>query len=89
MTKLFSAATAIFFILFSTLAIQAQTIPLVPERTGHGATLLPSGKVLISGGVNETTALASSLLYDPTANAFTPTGALITPRTRSHLDPAE
>ncbi len=30
------------------LTVPAQTIPLLPERTGHGATLLESGKVLIT-----------------------------------------
>lgn len=80
MTKLFSALTALVFIVFGTLGVQAQTIPLLPERTGHGATLLPSGKVLISGGVNENATLSSALLYDPTTNVFTATGSMITPR---------
>ncbi len=80
MTKL-SSALAIAFSIFGTLAIQAQTIPLVPERTGHAASLLPSGKVLISGGVNETVTLSSALLYDPATNVFTPTGSMITART--------
>src|SRR5712691_5738500 len=48
----------------------AQTIPLSPERTGHAATLLNSGKVLIAGGVNETATIASALLYDPAIGAF-------------------
>ena len=80
MTKL-SSALAVAFSIFGTLAIQAQTIPLVPERTGHAATLLPSGKVLISGGANESVTLSSAVLYDPATNLITATGSMITART--------
>ena len=41
---------------------QAQsTIALNPERGAHGATLLNSGEVLITGGVNESATLNSAL----------------------------
>src|SRR4051812_38339273 len=56
------------------------TITLAPERLGHGATRLNSGKVLITGGVNENATLNSALLYDPSSGTFTPTGNLISPR---------
>ena len=56
------------------------TIALAPERAGHNATVLTSGKVLITGGVNETAALDSALLYDPATGNFTPTGTMTTPR---------
>jgi hypothetical protein len=65
---------------FATLSLRAQTIPLVPERTGHAATLLQSGKVLITGGVNESATLASALLYDPATGLFTATGSMVTAR---------
>ena len=39
------------------------TIPLSPNRAGAAQTLLPSGKVLITGGQNETAWLNSALLY--------------------------
>ncbi|MEO8045051.1 MAG: kelch repeat-containing protein [Spartobacteria bacterium] len=61
-------------------ALQAQTIPLSPERTGHTATLLNSGKVLIAGGVNETATIASSLLYDPANGTLVSTGSMVTAR---------
>lgn len=56
------------------------SIPLTPERSGHSDTLLPSGKVLIAGGVNETSVLDSALLYDPATGAFATTGRMTTPR---------
>ena len=45
-------------------------------RTGHTATLLPSGKVLIAGGAEETTQLATAELFDPITNTFTLTGSM-------------
>ncbi len=58
----------------------AQTIPLTPERTNQAASLLGSGKVLITGGLNETATLDSALLYDPGAGTIAPTGTMTTPR---------
>lgn len=39
-------------------------------RSGHTATVLPDGKVLVSGGNNATGELASSELYDPTTGQW-------------------
>jgi hypothetical protein len=50
------------------------TIPLSPNRAGAAQTLLPSGKVLITGGQNETAWLNSAVLYDPSSGTFTATG---------------
>ena len=71
-----------FFILalFAATTAPAQLIPLAPERTSHAATMLQSGKVLVTGGVNESTVLSSALLYDPATGAFAPTGSMTTPR---------
>src|SRR5450759_2447325 len=41
------------------------TASLVTPRTGHAATLLPDGKVLVAGGYGGNGALATAELYDP------------------------
>lgn len=43
-------------------------------------TLLPDGKVLITGGANENSVIASSELYNPITGTFDTTGSLNTPR---------
>jgi len=54
---------------------------MTAARFGHTMTLLPSGKVVIAGGENCTsatscTALGSAEVYDPDAGTFTSTGSL-------------
>ena len=48
-------------------------------RADHTATLLPSGKVLVAGGVNGG-ALSSAELYDPATGTWTATGSMGTAR---------
>ncbi len=43
----------------------ARPIVLSPERANHAASLMNDGRVLITGGVNESATLDSALLYDP------------------------
>ena len=49
-------------------------------RTGHTATLLADGKVLVSGGHNDSGLLVPAELYDPASGIWTATGPMITPR---------
>jgi hypothetical protein len=53
---------------------------MATARTGHTATLLSDGKVLISGGSVGTSFLSSAELYDPESGTFSLTGAMTTPR---------
>jgi hypothetical protein len=51
-------------------------------RSGHTATLLKDGHVLIAGGFNSDGVLASSEIFDPSTKTWSPTGSMQTPRTR-------
>ena len=56
---------------------------MVSRREEHTATLLPSGLVLVAGGLNVltvTTTLSSSELYDPATETWTSTGAMVSGR---------
>ena len=53
---------------------------MVTARSGHTATLLPSGKVLVAGGKVGGVAVASAELYDPNTGMWTATGTMVTPR---------
>ena len=55
---------------------------LMTERSYHTATLLPDGKVLVSGGNMGNTVTATSELYDPATGIWSPTGSLHQARCR-------
>jgi len=50
-------------------------------RLQHTSTLLPNGKVLVTGGTDLFFTFASAELYDPARGTWTATGSLATPRT--------
>ncbi|MBU5638894.1 hypothetical protein KOM00_19395 [Geomonas sp. Red69] len=49
-------------------------------RYGHSVTLLPSGKVLIAGGYNDTSCLNSADIYDPKTGAISKARPMLFPR---------
>src|SRR5207249_7087682 len=57
------------------------TGPLNTARgMGHTATLLPNGKVLMTGGMTIAGYARSTELYDPATGTWTTTGAMTIPR---------
>ena len=77
---------ATFFLLESAAALGqsggtfAPTGSMTIARSGHTATLLPSGKLLIAGGYTGSTVLANAELYDPLTGTFARTGDMTTAR---------
>jgi N-acetylneuraminic acid mutarotase len=53
---------------------------MLTGRHDHTATLLPNGKVLVTGGSDYVTSFSSAELYDPVANTWTPAGTMSTAR---------
>ena len=49
-------------------------------RSFQTATLLPNGKLLMAGGVNDNARLTSAELYDPVIGSWSNTGSLNTAR---------
>src|SRR5258706_561096 len=58
----------------------ASTGSMAITRVRHCATVLPNGKVLVSGGSDGGTSLSTCELYDPTLGTWSTTGALTTAR---------
>jgi hypothetical protein len=53
---------------------------MTTNRLGHTATLLPNGKVLVTGGAKYTNAFFSSELYDPATGTWAVSGSMNTNR---------
>jgi hypothetical protein len=53
---------------------------MVMSRMQHTATLLPSGEVLVVGGLTSASNLRGAELYDPNARAFSATGSAVVAR---------
>ncbi|WNG52303.1 kelch-like protein [Archangium minus] len=60
----------------------SSTGSMASPRYGHQATLLPTGKVLVSGGHNGSTYLATAEVYDPATGTWTSTAPMASPRNR-------
>ncbi|MGO8816531.1 MAG: kelch repeat-containing protein [Terriglobia bacterium] len=61
------------------------TATMASTRYDHTATLLPTGQVLLTGGVNSSgSVLDTAELYDPVANTFTALTATMTSARRGH-----
>jgi hypothetical protein len=62
----------------------ARAITMSEPRSGHTATLLPDGRVLLIGGMisvrGDEVSTASTEIYDPQAGSIKPSGKLSTPR---------
>jgi N-acetylneuraminic acid mutarotase len=56
------------------------TLPMITPHVYHRATTLPSGKVLVAGGLADTGFPITTELYDPASNAWTLAGAMGTTR---------
>lgn len=54
--------------------------PMANGRTGHTATLLSNGKVLVAGGYNGTNWLSSAEIYDPVTGKWTTTASMTVAR---------
>jgi hypothetical protein len=59
------------------------TTPMGTARRYHTASVLRSGKVLISGGGDSYPLEATAELYDPTLGTFSPTGSMLDPAGRA------
>ncbi|RKH29603.1 kelch-like protein [Corallococcus sp. CA041A] len=53
---------------------------MIQPRSGHTATLLPNGTVLVAGGTSNGAPLATAEVYDPVSGTWGPTGSLAQPR---------
>ena len=83
-TSRFLSLTLLAFLPLSaaSLAINNFTVTghMAFPRRRHAATLLGSGKILVTGGANATGTLATAELFNPATGTFTRTGNMTTAR---------
>jgi len=53
---------------------------LTTARTGHTSTILPDGKILVTGGYDGSDYLSSAEIYDPATGAWSSAGSMATAR---------
>ncbi|WPB72982.1 kelch repeat-containing protein [Archangium violaceum] len=53
---------------------------MAASRSGHTATLLPNGKVLVAGGTGTSGTLATAEVYDPATGSWSATGSMLSVR---------
>jgi hypothetical protein len=74
---IFSVAAVPFVFPASQVGSVSPAAPMLEPRSGHSATLLPDGKVLIVGGMRHNQDFyRSAELYDPATGKFQPTGEM-------------
>jgi len=57
---------------------------LTQARVNHLLSLLPDGRVLVTGGAGPEGVIAETEIYDPATGRFSATGSLLTPRAAGH-----
>ena len=60
--------------------VWTSTGSMLNARSGHTATLLQSGKVLVAGGFGDSSFVSDAELYDPQSGTWSPAGRLPIPR---------
>lgn len=81
-----AAAVSVGFIGVSGAAAAGEFVPtgsMGEARNGASMVVLPDGKVLVAGGIDNdqlSPFLSSAEIYDPQLGTFTPTGSMVTPR---------
>jgi Galactose oxidase, central domain/Kelch motif len=74
-----STVAAVYSLVFKATPVGSvgPAAPMLAPRSGHSATLLPDGKVLIAGGMRRNQDFyRSAELYDPAPGKFSPTGEM-------------
>jgi hypothetical protein len=79
-TNALGRSTPASFNITATCPKWSPTSAMRSARLGHTATLLLSGKVLVTGGYQGSSRYSSAEVYDPTTNIWFPTGSMASAR---------